>query len=64
MSEQRRIGDQQESREGWRRKKKDLKEKGKGRKRKIYFTVMMEHIKKKAKGLEGQKFEQCRIECG
>ena len=56
LSEQRRIGDREERVEGCAEKKKnDLKEKGKCRRREIYCRVRMEHIKKKVKGLEREK---------
>lgn len=45
------------------KKKNDLKEKGKCRKREIYCGVKMEHIKKRVKGLEREISEQCRMEC-
>ena len=56
LTEQRRIGDREEREEGCAEKKKnDLKEKGKCRKREIYCRVRMEHIKKKVKGLKWEK---------
>lgn len=56
LSEQRRIGDREERGEGCAEKKKnDLKEKGKWRRREIYCRVRMWHIKKKVKSLEREK---------
>lgn len=56
LSEQRRIGDREERGEGCAEKRKnDLKEKGKCRKREIYCRVRMKHIKKKVKSLEREK---------